>query len=118
MIRHSLEFFNNEYAQHLLMDLNTLAPGQVIHYDSGTHRADIQPLFMIKSKEGSVYKQSIIQEAPVLKHVQPDITDGCLVFYVCAQRSLENLKGTNLIDPDSHQLFDSNDAVVIGVFDG
>ncbi|MFT8928536.1 MAG: Gp138 family membrane-puncturing spike protein [Sporolactobacillus sp.] len=116
--RHTSKFFSGEYSESLLMGLNTLAPGQVVSYDAGNHRANIQPLFMQKSKEGSLYKQSVIEGAPVLKHVESDISEGCLVFYVCAQRSLENLNGTQLIDPDSHKFFDGKDAVIVGVFDG
>ncbi|MBL5768236.1 Gp138 family membrane-puncturing spike protein [Heyndrickxia sporothermodurans] len=112
------KFFNDEYKNHILFSINTTAPAKVLKYNSSTKRADIQPLFLMANKDNTVYKQSPINDVPVLKHCQSDLKAGSLVFYSCAQRSLENLNGTNFIDPDSHQYFDSNDAVVIGVFDG
>lgn len=111
-------FFNDAYKRNILTSIHTIAPAKVIHYDAGRHRADIQPLFMTKNTNGQVNKQSMISGAPVLKHVEADITDGCLVFCACAERSLENLNGTAAIDPQAHQMFDPNDAVIIGVFLG
>lgn len=110
----SLSSFQNE----ILLTINTLAPARVLNYDRYTHRADLQPLFLTADTNGSVYKQSPINGAPVLKHCQGDIRAGCLVFYMCAQRSLAELNGTNFIDPDSHVFFSDNDAIVVGVFDG
>jgi hypothetical protein len=114
---HTTKFFSDEYKNHILLGINTTAPARVIKYNPTTFRADLQPLFLTSDKEGSVYKQSPIYEAPVMKHCQGDIKDGSVVFYSCAQRSLANLNGTEFIDPDSHVLFSDNDAIVIGVWE-
>lgn len=111
-------FFNDAYKRNILTSIHTIAPAKVIHYSSGSHRADLQPLFMTKDTHGQLNKQSMISGAPVLKHVEPDIYDGCLVFYACSERSLDYMNRTGTIDPHSHQMFDPNDAVVIGVFSG
>lgn len=110
--------FFQQFKRETLLSIHTLAPAKVLKYDSNTKRADLQPLFLMADTNDNVYKQSPINDSPVLKHCQDDIRVGCLVFYMCAQRSLENLSGTNFIDPDSHSLFSENDAVVVGVFDG
>lgn len=115
---YTARFFNDAYKRNILTNIHTIAPAKVIHYDPGSHRADIQPLFMTKNTNGQVNKQSMISGAPVLKHVETDILDGCLVFYACAERSLDNLSQTTIIDPKAHQMFDPNDAVIIGVFLG
>lgn len=109
--------FFSKYKNELLLSINTLAPAKVIRYNHDTKRADIQPLFLVADTDDNLHKQSLIEDAPVLKHCQGNITIGCLVFYICAQRSLANLRGTNYIDPDSHTFFSDNDAVVVGVFD-
>lgn len=110
--------FFNQYKDTILLSIHTLAPAKVLKYDSSSHRADLQPLFFMADKNDTLYKQSPINDAPVLKHCQDDISVGCLVFYMCAQRSLADLNGINFIDPDSHVFFSENDAVVVGVFDG
>lgn len=115
---YAAKFFNEQYKNSILLGINTVSPAKVLKYDPVSKRADLQPLFMMVDKDDNVYKQSPINDAPVLKHCQNDITQGCLVFYTCAQRSLANLDGTNFIDPDSKVFFSDNDAIVIGVFDG
>lgn len=107
-----------KHKKNILLEINTLAPAKVLSYNPNTHRADLQPLFLMADESGVVYKQSPINDAPVLRHCQDDIRVGCLVFYMCAQRSLADLNGTNFIDPDSEKFFSDNDAVVVGVFDG
>lgn len=133
------EDFGNE----LLLRVNTLAPAVVLKYDSVTKRADIQPLFYISDKDGNLYKQSPINDALVLDHCTDiemfenhtcidsycncddvlkqyaewrKLKKGDVVFYIPAQRSLENFDDANFIDPDSHKLMSSNDAVVVGRF--
>ena len=103
-----------------LLSVATCAPAEVLKYDRITKRATIQPLFMTSDKDDNLYKQSIIEDCPVMRHCQPDIESGRykLVFYQVVQRSLDNLDGTKLIDPDSHDILSSNDAIVLGVFDG
>lgn len=110
--------FFSKFKTETLLSIHTLAPAKVLKYNASTKRADLQPLFLMADEAGYVYKQTPIEDAPVLKHCQEDIKDGCLVFYLCAQRSLADLDGTNYIDPDSHVFFSENDAVVVGVFDG
>jgi hypothetical protein len=111
-------FFNEEYMNYILTGIHTAAPAKVIKYDANTKRADLQPLFLTADKEGNIYKQSPINGAIVPKHCQPDIKDGCLVFYMAFQRSAANLNGTDFIDPDSHVFFSDNDSIVVGVWDG
>lgn len=112
-----MKFFD-DLQRETLLSVATLAPGRVIKYNSSTKRADIQPLFLTADKEGNIYRQSPIYDAPVLKHCQSDCVTDALIFYITAQRSLAELNGTNFIDPDSHDLMSSNDAVVVGVFNG
>ncbi|GKV70289.1 hypothetical protein NCCP2716_27870 [Sporosarcina sp. NCCP-2716] len=109
--------FFAEYQREILLSVATLAPGKVISYNPGTKRATIQPLFLTADEE-NIYEQSPIFDAPVLKHCQADCKVGAAVFYIPAQRSLAGLNGTSFIDPDSHDLMSSNDAVVVGVWDG
>lgn len=134
--------FFEEFGQGVLLSVATLAPGKVINYDASTKTADIQPLFLTADSE-NVYKQTPIYGAPVLDHCRElplleehscgdpyctcdsvlnayaawrRLKSGDLVFYVPAQRSLADLDGTSYIDPDSHDLMSSNDAVVVGRF--
>lgn len=109
--------FFEEFNREVLLSVTTLAPGKVLRYNASTKRADIQPLFLTADQE-NVYKQSLIEDAPVLKHCQADCKPGVVVFYIPAQRSLADLNGVSFIDPDSHDLMSSNDAVVVGVWDG
>lgn len=106
-----------EYQREILLSVATLAPGKVISYNSASKRATIQPLFLTADEE-NIYEQSPIFDAPVLKHCQADCKAGVAIFYIPAQRSLAGLDGTKFIDPDSHDLMSSNDAVVVGVWDG
>ncbi|NMH83262.1 hypothetical protein [Heyndrickxia coagulans] len=110
--------FFNQFKRETLLSINTLAPAKVLEYNASTKRADLQPLFLLADSDGNTYKQSKIENAPVLNHCQGDVRAGALVFYICAQRSLANLNGTNYVNPDSSTLFSDNDAVVVGVFDG
>jgi len=109
--------FMDEFSREILLSVATLAPGKIIHYNSASKRADIQPLFLTADEE-NIYKQSPIFNAPVLKHCEADCRNGAVVFYIPTQRSIADLKGAAFIDPDSHDLMSSNDAVVVGVFDG
>lgn len=109
--------FFAEYQREILLSVATLAPGKVVAYNPSSKRATIQPLFLTADEE-NVYQQSPIFNAPVLKHCQADCKVGATVFYVPAQRSLAGLNGAEFIDPDSYDLMSSNDAVVVGVWDG
>ncbi len=109
--------FFSKYKNEVLLSIHTCAPAKVLNYNSSTHRADLQPLFLMADTSGKVYKQTPINDAPVPRHCRDDIRNGCLVFYMCAQRSIANLDGTNYVDPDSYTLFSENDAIVVGVFD-
>lgn len=135
--------FFTEFQHETLLSVSTLAPGKVIKFDEARQRADIQPLFLTADKNDNVYKQSIIHDALVPDHLTSiemfekhecswaacdcdsvlkkyaewrKLKAGNLVFYIPAQRSLGDLNGTNFIDPDSHDLMSSNDAVVVGRF--
>ncbi|MED4455897.1 hypothetical protein [Metabacillus fastidiosus] len=113
-----MSMFFEEYMNEILLKVNTLAPARVMSYNIITKRADLQPLFLIANKDGSVYKQSPIYNIPVPKHCQSDMRSGVLVFYMSAQRSLAEMNGANFIDPDSHDFFSPIDAVVMAVIDG
>ncbi|USK71770.1 hypothetical protein [Peribacillus asahii] len=113
-----MKFFD-DLQREVLLSVATLAPARLIKYNSSTKRADIQPLFFTANKDGGIYKQSPIYNVPVLNHCQADCENGApLVFYIPAQRSLAELSGTKPIDPDSHDLMSSNDAVIVGAYDG
>lgn len=103
-----------------LLSVATCAPAKLLNYNKVTKRADIQPLFLTSDKDDNLFKQSIIEDCPVMRHCQSDCESGLypLIFYSVIQRNIDNLNGTNLIDPDSHDLLSSNDAIVMGVFDG
>lgn len=134
--------FFGEFERDILLSVSTLAPGKVLNYDSGTKRADIQPLFLTADSD-NMYKQSPIYGVPVLDHCRelPSLEEhkcgdidctcdtvlneyarwrrlksGDLIFYIPTQRSLADLSGTEYIDPDSHDLMSSNDAVIVGRF--
>jgi len=109
--------FFEDFHREMLLSVATLAPGKIIRYNAATKRADIQPLFLTADKQ-NIYKQSLIEDVPVLKHCQADCKPEAVVFYIPTQRSLADLNGGSFIDPDSHDLMSSNDAVVIGVWDG
>lgn len=115
-MKEATEFFSL-LQRETLLSVATCAPGKVIKFDAASKRADIQPLFMTSDKDDNLFKQSIIEDCPVLKHCQSDVEVGALIFYQVVQRSLDNLDGTKLIDPDSHDILSSNDAIVLGVFD-
>lgn len=109
------KFFQNDYKQSILQGINTGAIGKVISLAPGSEKANIQPLFMRMTIEGSLRKQTPINGCPVAKHCRDNISIGDVVFYVAAQRSLSNMNGNNFIDPGSHTMFSDNDAVVLGV---
>lgn len=108
-------FFQEEYKQSILQNINTGAVGKVLSLNDDKSRANVQPLFLKKTKDGEKRKQTPIYGAPVARHCRNDIWVGATVFYVAAQRSLANLNGANYIDPDSHTFFSDNDAVILGV---
>lgn len=118
-MKEAIDFFSN-LQRETLLSVATAAPAKLIRYNRDTKRADIQPLFLTADKDDNLFKQSIIEDCPVMRHCQSDCASGLypLVFYQVVQRNLDNLNGTNLIDPDSYDIMSSNDAIVIGVFDG
>lgn len=112
-------FFTDFYRE-ILLSVATAAPAKLVKYNPSTKRADIQPLFLTADKDDNVYNQSIIEDCPVMRHCQSDCESGQypLVFYNVVQRNMDNLNGVNFIDPDSHDIMSSNDAIIVGVFDG
>lgn len=133
--------FFADFQRETLLSVATAAPAKVLKVDLKNGLADIQPLFLTCDKEGNIYKQSIIEGALIPDHLlgsdllanhtcgDPDCTcdsvlnqyskerelkEGELIAYSVAQRSLDNLNGTNFIDPDSHDIMSSNDAFIIG----
>lgn len=119
----------------VLLRVATGAPAKVLKYNKQTQRADIQPLFLVGTRSGDLYKQSVIEDVPVPDHLTAipefenhndsairayskarELKEGDRVIYVVAQRSLDNLDGTNFIDPDSRDLMSSNDAIIVGRF--
>lgn len=109
-----------ELQRETLLSVATVAPAKLIKYNPATKRADIQPLFLTADKDDNLYKQSPIEDCPVMRHCQSDCESGQypLVFYNVIQRNMDNLDGVKFIDPDSYDLMSSNDAIIIGVFDG
>ena len=107
--------FFPDFKRSILQSINTCALGRVVAVN-GT-KANIQPLFMMKTESGELLKQTIINDAPILKHCKEDVVVGATVVYVIAQRSLANLSGDNFIDPASHTLLSDNDAIVMGVIE-
>lgn len=133
--------FFKEMQQEILLSVSTSAPAKVLKVDLKKGLADIQPLFLTCDKEGNIYKQSIIEDALIPDHLlgsdllanhtcgdpyctcdsvlnqyarERELKVGERVAYSVSQRSLDNLNGTDFIDPDSHDLMSSNDAFIIG----
>lgn len=133
--------FFREMQQEILLSVSTSAPAKVLKVDLKKGLADIQPLFLTCDKEGNIYKQSIIEDALIPDHLlgsdllanhtcgdpvctcdsvlnqyarERELKVGELVAYSVSQRSLDNLNGTDFIDPDSHDLMSSNDAFIVG----
>lgn len=115
-MKQAAEFFSL-LQRETLLSVATCAPGKVLKYNESLSQATIQPLFLTADKEDNLFKQSIIEDCLVLKHCKADVKIGSVVFYQVVQRSLDNLNGANLIDPDSYDLLSSNDAVVLGVLE-
>ena len=110
------EFFDNLTA-YIKQSIHTTAPARVLEYYPAAHRADLKILYL--STDGEyLYDEAIVENAPVLKHVVPDIKKGSTVFVSFAERSIANMAGNSEFDPDSSDTHDINDAVVIGVFEG
>lgn len=110
------KFFTN-FQRETLLSVATLAPGKVLRYNSADQLADIQPLFLTADNDDNLYKQSIIEDAIVLDHCHP-LEKGNVIFYMAAQRNLDNLDGSSFINPDSFDLLSSNDAVIVGRYKG
>lgn len=128
-----MSFF--EKLQHeILLQINTIAPGRIIAVSENGEYADIQPLFLIMDEEEELNQQGAIEDAiiPVhlrsksylqdaggaLKQLDDDnkIKVGDRVLYGAIQRSMGNLNGTELFDPESEDLLTDNDSVILGRF--
>lgn len=128
-----MSFF--EKLQHeILLQINTIAPGRIIAVSENGEAADIQPLFLIMDEEEELNQQGAIEDAiiPVhlrsksylqdaggtLKQLDDDtkIKVGDRVLYGAIQRSMGNLNGTELFDPESEDLLTDNDSIILGRF--
>lgn len=103
------KFFDG-FEQYIRSSLHTTAPARVIDYYPNKHTADVQILYENHS--------TLIENAPVLKHVEPDIKKGSTVFVSFAELSLENMIGNQIFKAESSDTHDLNDAIVIGVWGG
>lgn len=132
-----MSFF--EKLQHeILLQINTIAPGRVIAVSENGEYADIQPLFLIMDEEEELNQQGAIEDAIIPVHLRskPYLQDadgdlkqlfkqldddtkikvGDRVLYGAIQRSMGNLNGTELFDPESEDLLTDNDSVILGRF--
>lgn len=128
-----MSFF--EKLQHeILLQINTIAPGRVIAVSENGEAADIQPLFLIMDEEEELNQQGAIEDAIIPVHLRskPYLQDaggalkrldddtkikvGDRVLYGAIQRSMGNLNGTELFDPESEDLLTDNDSVILGRF--
>lgn len=105
--------FFEEYKRNILQSINTCSLGRIVSING--NRANVQPLFMMKSTNGELFKQTIINDVPITKHCVDDATVGATVVYIAAQRSIANMNGSNFIDPAAHSLMNDNDAIILGV---
>ncbi|MFL2133001.1 hypothetical protein [Desemzia sp. FAM 23990] len=111
------DMFYKEFKKGVLLEVNTGFPAKVIWLSDDRSTASVQPLFLRKLKSGEKSKQTPIYRIPVVKHCRPDIGIDGLVICLAMQRSIDNMDGVKLIDPDSTRLFNDNDSVVIGVIE-
>ncbi|WP_406595181.1 Gp138 family membrane-puncturing spike protein [Bacillus velezensis] len=109
--------FFDVFEKRIKLSIHTLAPARVVKYNAEKHTADLQLLFLMNDGE-YLHEYPLIEHAPVLKHVEPDIKVGSSVFVSFAERSLDNLNGNKTFDPDSRRTHSINDPVVIGVWEG
>lgn len=108
--------FIKSFTDSIKQSVNTTAPAKVISYNSGSRTAAVQPLFIRKDSDGKTRKQSIIEDVPVPKHCKDDIKAGSLVFISYCERALDNLNGTNFIQPTVKRIHSVSDAIVVGVY--
>lgn len=111
------DMFFKEFKKSVLLEINTGFPAKVLWISNDRTLANVQPLFLKKLKDNEKVKQTPIYRIPVAKHCRVDIGVDGLVICLAMQRSIDNMKGVNLIDPDSTRLFNDNDSVVIGVIE-
>ncbi|MBP2002564.1 hypothetical protein J2Z69_003650 [Paenibacillus shirakamiensis] len=97
-------------------------PCKVIAFDTDSATADIQPLTRTSKTD-----PAMLHSVPVLSqryHVHggdpqvytPVLYPGDVVFAVCADRELQNVKSGNVASPDTNRSHSVNDAVIVGVF--
>ncbi|PAE96783.1 Gp138 family membrane-puncturing spike protein [Shouchella clausii] len=108
--------FFERFASTICLGIHTTAPARVLSYDADKGTADIKLLFKRKGTDGKTKEYSPILSAPVMKHCDPDIKTGSLVFVSFAERALDNLVNNQTFDPDSNRMHSINDAVVMGVW--
>lgn len=110
-----VDMFFRELKRAILLEINTNFPAKVIWLSEDNAMASVQPQFLRKLKDGEKVKQTPIYKIPVAMHCRKDIQINSLVVCAAMQRSMDNLSGGRLIDPDSTRLFSDNDSVVMGV---
>ncbi|MEG0601337.1 hypothetical protein ACN6J9_02800 [Carnobacterium maltaromaticum] len=105
--------FFEEFKRNILQSINTCSLGRIVSING--NKASVQPLFMMKTSDGKLLKQTLINDVPITKHCIDDAIIGATVVYIAAQRSIANLNGSNFIDPAAHTLMSDNDAIILGV---
>lgn len=109
--------FVDNIIKNVMLQIHTNLPARVISYDGSAKppEADIEILFMSKSKSGELNKYPLIQSAPCLRHVGP-LVKGDVVQVAVAERAMDELQKVPF-DPGMRRMFNLNDAIVIGVYD-
>ncbi|AOH54493.1 hypothetical protein ABE28_009020 [Peribacillus muralis] len=113
----SESLFIENLIKNIMLQIHTNLPARVISYDGSTKppEADIEILFMSKSKSGELSKYPLVQSVPCLRHVGP-LIKGDVIQVAVAERAMDELQNVPF-DPGMRRMFNLNDAVVIGVFD-
>lgn len=94
-----------------LKSLHTAYLAKVLSVSNNT--AKIQPLGLVTDANGSNYKQSVLTQVPICKHVS-DLKTGNIVVVICCERNITDAKkGVNAIIPAGRHSM--SDSIIIGV---
>jgi hypothetical protein len=138
----SINFFKGLIAESIL-NLHTAMPCKVLNYDESSHRAKIQPLFMMKEIGEEPEALKPVENVPVLfqrfrvnqsnsfsmkingvsqtAEISPDLIfspvlkSGDIVLAVFCQRAIDGVLDGKIAYPDANRTHDVHDAVIVGV---
>ena len=106
----NIAFFENLVDQKLL-GMHTCYLATVISVSES--KAKIQPLALIKARGEPAKKQTVIEDVPILQHVQ-DVSSGSVVLVVCCERDISQpRKGLFALPSLRHHSL--SDSVIIGL---